>query len=101
MALGLVVVLVAGGLRGAAQARIGPTSESYDGSGVECSAAESRTEGSRVETELFIDTARSPVEVRHTVSVTVPTEWWVVGGRYLRTAADDTEQNNLDNLPRC
>jgi hypothetical protein len=25
----------------------------------------------------------------------------VVGGRYLRTAADDTEQNNLDNLPRC
>jgi Protein of unknown function (DUF3892) len=25
----------------------------------------------------------------------------VVDGRYLRTAADDTEQNNLDNLPRC
>ena len=25
----------------------------------------------------------------------------VVDGRYLRTAADETKQNNLDNLPRC
>jgi hypothetical protein len=25
----------------------------------------------------------------------------VVDGRYLRTVADDTERNNLDNLPRC
>ena len=24
----------------------------------------------------------------------------VVGGRYLRTVADDTESDNLDNLPR-